>query len=271
MTTNRGVQVRRSARIVIAALLAALATAVGAPAAARAGAGCEVSVSDEAVIEGDVGSTRLRFLVTARGCGAGSVQVRTGGPYGLPPASPSSDFTAVTARTVSLSAAGPPLAVVVAVVVEVIGDTVYEGDELVWLEVYNPVGVTVVDPIGQGVVYNDDVPPADDDKGDDEILMTEPRGLRVTEALLVVLGERALVDVTVHYATVDGTAVAGQDYVGVPHGTAVLRVGEPHVALPVRIRADRPAGGPEHFYVRIFEPSAGRIVVSQAKVTIPPA
>ncbi|WP_162908014.1 Calx-beta domain-containing protein [Allorhizocola rhizosphaerae] len=94
-------------------------------------------------------------------------------------------------------------------------------------------------------------------------------GVRPAGELYVELSRRAPEPVIVHYATVDGTALAGEDYIGVTRGTITIAAGETVAAIRIAVRRDRLAGAPEHFYVRIFEPSLGRIVVSQARVTIP--
>ncbi|WP_162908015.1 hypothetical protein [Allorhizocola rhizosphaerae] len=119
------------------------------PAAAVPTAGCAIQVSDESVKEGDDGTTTLRFVVSAYGCGAWSVEYRTGGPYGTPPASSSSDYMAVAGRTLNWSLADVSKDRVVEV--SIVGDLTPEPDELIWLELLNPSGVTVADPVGSSM------------------------------------------------------------------------------------------------------------------------
>jgi hypothetical protein len=74
--------------------------------------------------------------------------------------------------------------------------------------------------------------------------------------------------VTVHWATLDGTARAGVDYVGVSGETRTVRPGETATVLPVELLS-RPQYIPARwFYVRIVAVSAGRITDSTAVVTI---
>jgi hypothetical protein len=71
--------------------------------------------------------------------------------------------------------------------------------------------------------------------------------------------------VTVHWSTADGTAHAGEDFVGVTNQLVTVPAGADGIGLPVRFL---PAASAGSFSVRIFAPSAGRIVDGTAVITI---
>ncbi len=236
-------------KIAAAAVMLSAMTALPGTALAVPTSPCEVRVSDDTVEEGDSGTTMLRFVVSAYGCGAGSVEYQTEGP--------NSGYQAAHGILQWVTSnAGTDRVVEVAV----FGDTIPESDESVWFSVFAPSGVTVVDPTGIGTVRDDD--------GEEEAL-TEVIDVVGDGVPHVVLSRTVRVDVTVLFATADGSALAGEDYEGVTRGRVVVPAGQ--ISAPIRIttRRDHLPNGPEYFHVRIFEPSHGKIVLSQQRVIIP--
>ncbi|MEV0458741.1 Calx-beta domain-containing protein [Catellatospora methionotrophica] len=74
---------------------------------------------------------------------------------------------------------------------------------------------------------------------------------------------------SVRWATADGTAQAGIDYVGVADRVALVPTGAKLVQLPVKL-LPRPVGTPQRwFQVRIFAPSRGVVVDGVSVVTLP--
>jgi hypothetical protein len=73
--------------------------------------------------------------------------------------------------------------------------------------------------------------------------------------------------ITLRWSTVDGTAAAGVDFVGVTDQLVTVPAGATRVDLPVRLLG-RPAGPHRWFSIRIFAPSQGRIVDGTAVITI---
>jgi hypothetical protein len=74
--------------------------------------------------------------------------------------------------------------------------------------------------------------------------------------------------VTVHWSTLNGTALAGLDYLPVNDDIVTVAAGATMTGLPVRL-LQRPNGTPARsFYVRIHHPSTGTVVAGTAVITI---
>ncbi|TSE33457.1 Calx-beta domain-containing protein [Tepidimonas charontis] len=93
-------------------------------------------------------------------------------------------------------------------------------------------------------------------------------GTRYAYFLLEFTGERAHPEqmVSVDYATRDGTARAGQDYLPVT-GTLRLYPGETRAVIPVEIIGDTVAEEDETFYMDVFNPVGGSFGTGVAKLT----
>ncbi len=84
----------------------------------------------------------------------------------------------------------------------------------------------------------------------------------------VVLTEPAPVNVTVGFATADGTATAGEDYEAVTGVAVTVPAGILAVQVPLHILSDKIVEPDEWFWVKISDPSYGEIVGPMDKVTI---
>ena len=73
--------------------------------------------------------------------------------------------------------------------------------------------------------------------------------------------------VSVDYATQDGSALAGQDYVATS-GTVVFAAGETLKTVPVTVTADAPPEPDEYFFMSLSNPVNGFIVRPQGTCTI---
>jgi hypothetical protein len=101
------------------------------------------------------------------------------------------------------------------VAIGVNGDRAYELDETFFLNLSSPTNATLADAQGVGTITNDDPPPTLS-IGD----VTVPRGPSGTTSAVfpVTLSAASYQSVTVAYATADGTATGGVDYVGTTGG-----------------------------------------------------
>jgi len=73
--------------------------------------------------------------------------------------------------------------------------------------------------------------------------------------------------VSVDYATQDGTAIAGEDYVAT-NGTVVFAPGEIAKVVSITVTADAPPEDDETFYLNLSNPVNGLLTRAQAKCTI---
>lgn len=143
--------------------------------------------------------------------------------------------------------------------VKVVGDRSHEGPETVVLRLSDPIGATVAGA-GTGVLT------INDDDGPSVLNLTAPFSV-VSEssgvALVVVTREGAIDDeVTVAYATLDETGVAGVDYQPV---SGVLRFapGETRKTIAVPIVDDARFSANRAFYVMLGNPSAAGVIGAQ--------
>ena len=88
-----------------------------------------------------------------------------------------------------------------------------------------------------------------------------------TVAIAVTLAEASGETVTVDWATADGTATAGEDYVAAS-GSVTFAPGETSATISVDVVADGAAEGDEAFSVVLSSPGGGILVEDEAIVTI---
>src|SRR5262249_43875951 len=81
------------------------------------------------------------------------------------------------------------------------------------------------------------------------------------------LSHASTVDVSVAYATADGTATAGSDYTAVS-GTAVFRAGTTTVTVNVPILGDTPVESDETFVLNLSAPTNATVADGQGVATI---
>jgi len=74
-----------------------------------------------------------------------------------------------------------------------------------------------------------------------------------TNYFLLSINKALVVDSRVHYETVDGSAIAGSDYIATS-GTAVIPAGQLSVAIEVQIIGDTQSEPDENFFLRITDP-----------------
>lgn len=81
----------------------------------------------------------------------------------------------------------------------------------------------------------------------------EPNFGSVLNYFLAAFNEPLTQDISFHFRTINGTAIANKDYIAT-QGQMTLHVGENHVAIPVTILGDKIAEADETFSLEISEP-----------------
>jgi hypothetical protein len=221
-----------------------------------------VSVTDVQQYEGSGGGPKT-FAFTATmappeaGCPAtGAVHYRTVDGSAVA----GQDYVATTS-TLSWSAPGPRV-----VAVQVERDDLYEPDEEFAVELFGPRGVTIVDGTATAKVLNDD----EGVQGGGVVVAVPAGGICWWPSdhcgIPVQLNTIALAPVSLSLRTVDGTAVAGRDYVPIKKQVVTIPAGADRVDVPVELLTDAAPG--EYFGVEISDVTAGTIGVARGKVTI---
>ena len=194
----------------------------------------ELSISSPSVAEGDSGTADLAFVVSLAGGTSQQVTVAYA-DTGRGTATSGTDYTAVTAGTLTFAAGDSAKTVTVAVT----GDTVLEQHETVVLQLSSPSNATLKGGVatldGTGTITNDEEPElsisspsvAEGDSGTADL------------AFVVSLAGGASQQVTVAYAdTGRGTATSGTDYTAVTAGTLTFAVGDSAKTVTVTVTAD---------------------------------
>ena len=170
------------------------------------------AIDDVSHSEGNSGTTEYVFTISKSGTTAldATVQYQTQNGSAVAPG----DYTALALTSVTFA----PAETSKQVTVLVNGDTTYEADETFFVQLSNPVGATISDASGTGTILNDDGQPS---FAIDNVTQNEGNS-GTTEFIFTVTksGDTAL-SATVDYATVDGTAVAPEDYNAIPGDTFV--------------------------------------------------
>jgi hypothetical protein len=241
----------RGCRRAVGALVVC-AAALAAPAVAQA----SVSVNDVSVTEGSGGTTTATFTLTRNAgllAGATSVAFTTANGSAVAPA----DYL-LTRGTRDFPGTLLPATQVQHVSVTVEGDLLDEPTETFALVVS---GAEVGDGNGVATVADDDAPPVA------RVTDAAPATEGGTAPFAVLLSAPSGRDVSVAFATADGSAVAGQDYTA-RSGTLTIPAGSIVAAVNVALiddSADEPA---ETFQLRLSAPTAATLGNAAATATI---
>ena len=135
------------------------------------------------------------------------------------------------------------------VAVEILNDSIAESDETFQLIIDNPTGGTFPSGVSEIIVTHTIT---DDD------IETSPKEKDVnnTNYFLLELSEPIKVDGSVTYATQDGTALAGKDYIATS-GTMTIPAGDRRILIPVEIIGDTVSEPDETFKLIITNPIGG--------------
>jgi probable HAF family extracellular repeat protein len=187
----------------------------------------DMSISDAAITEGNSGSRALRFTVslTQPVNRSVSVQYATGDYNATAP----SDYVA-TSGTLLFN----PLETTKTISVTVNGDTRNETNEVFLVGLTNPVNVTVADGIAVGKIVNDD--PLPSLRVNDVSVVEGNSGTRAM-TFSIKLSTASGRNVTVNYATANGSAAAPGDYTS-RSGTVQFAPGQTVKTVPVTIKGD---------------------------------
>jgi hypothetical protein len=217
-----------------------------------------VSVADASVLEGDVGTTTLSLPVTLSGPSGREVDVDYTIADGT--ATAGIDYTA-TNGTLAFAAGETSKQIDVTV----IGDILVESDETFTVTLSAPFNADLSTSVATGTITNDDNIGPKLVVGDASVLEgnsgTSP--LTFTVAMVPVSGS----DVTVDYATSDGTATAGSDYAAAS-GTLTIPAGQASGSIAVGITGDKTYEPNENFTLTLSNPVGATIVTSAAVGTI---
>jgi aryl-phospho-beta-D-glucosidase BglC (GH1 family) len=217
-----------------------------------------LSVGDASIVEGHSGTKQMVFTVSLSQAATGPVTVAYATADGT--AAAGQDYVAKSG-TITFAAGETQKTVSVTIN----GDRVAELNETLALRLSAPTGATVADGVAAGTILTDDaivpkivIADASMKEGD-----SGTRNLAFT----VTLSEATSGPVTVNYATADGSAKAGQDYIA-QTGTVTFAAGETSKVINVKVSGDTTVEINEGMKVTLTTATGGKIADSQAIGTI---
>src|SRR5690349_18464416 len=193
-----------------------------------------ISVNDVSITEGNSGTSIATFTVTRSG-GTAAFAVNYATADGT--ATAGSDYVAQPTGTLSFAAGD--LTKTVSVTIN--GDTIVEPDETFFVNLSGATnGGTITKSQGVGTILNDDTAAGVGTISINDVNITEGNSGTSIETFTVTRsgGTAAF---AVNYATADGTATAGSDYVAQPTNTLSFAAGDLTKTVSVTINGDTSA------------------------------
>ncbi|HEU5068908.1 MAG TPA: Calx-beta domain-containing protein [Verrucomicrobiae bacterium] len=222
-----------------------------------------VLVHDASVLEGNAGTNYLSFAISLTSTSAFPVTVQyasvdgTGKTYqwggGIP------DYLAVTGAVTF-----PPGTTNLTVQVPVLGDTVLEPDETLFLNLSAPEQAWLARASATGTILNDDTPP---ELTLSPVALVEGDSGLSNAVFAVQLSSPCLSTVTVDYFTSDETGQAGTDYLATS-GTLTISPGTTNLTLAVPVIGDLIAEPDETFRLNLTNAQNAVIATGSAVGTI---
>jgi chitinase len=217
----------------------------------------EISLGDTAVAEGAAGTRAASFVVTLSAPSGldTSVDFATSDGTAIAP----DDYSSATGTL--LIPAGDTFALIL---VSVQGDLSNEDADTILLDLTNPVNASIADDQGTGTITNDD-PLPQIVIGD--VSVSEGDSATRLANFTVTLSAPSGRDVSVDWATANGAAIAGQDYVAAS-GTLEFPVGTDVQVISVTVNGDNQDELNEDFVVDLSTAVNASILDDQATATI---
>lgn len=216
-----------------------------------------LSINDVSVVEGDAGTTAAEFIISLSAASNLSVEVDFATSDGT--ATVGSDYSAASG-TVTFPA-GTTTQVVT---VHVLGDILDELDEMFFVDLSNPTNATILDNQGKATILDDDDPPS---LSIDDVSVVEGDAGTTAAEFTVSLSTASGLSVSVDYASVNGTAMAGSDYSPVS-GTLIFPAGTTTRPIMVQVIGDTLDELDEMFFIDLTQPSNASILDDQGLGTI---
>ncbi len=201
-------------------------------------------INNVSVTEGNTGTTNAVFTVTLSAVSGRTVTVNYATANGT--ATSTSDYVAVSG-TLTFAAG----ATTQQITVPVRGDTVNEATETFNVNLSGATNATIADSQGVGTIIDNDPVPS---VTINDVSITEGNFGTKTLTFTLTLSAASGQTVTVNYATANGTARAGSDYVA-KTGTVTFAAGTTTQTIAITINGDLTKEPNETFFVNLTAPT----------------
>lgn len=218
-----------------------------------------LSINDVTVTEGNSGTVNAVFTVTLSTASSQQITVDYATANGT--AEAGSDYVAIPTTQLII----PANTTTQTVTVQVIGDLLDEADETFFVNLSNATNAVITDNQGQGTITDDDPLPA---LSINDVSMAEGNSGTTTITFTVSLSAASGKQMAVDYATANGTATAGSDYVAIPTTQLIFPVGTTTQSVTVTVNGDALNEPDETFFVNLSNASNATISDGQGQGTI---
>lgn len=216
-----------------------------------------VSIGDVAVTEGNSGTVTATFTVTLSQAQTTAFSI----PWSTADGTATVANADYRARSGTITVAAGQTTQTVSVLVN--GDTRTEANETFFVRLGQPTGATLADGEGQGTIRNDDNPAITVAN----ISVGEGNSGTTSAVFTVTLSVPTTKTVTVKYATANGSAAAGSDYVA-GSGTVTFAAGQTTQTVSIAVKGDTVIEGNETFKLNLSAPVNATLTTKQATATI---
>jgi len=214
-----------------------------------------ISVGDVVLVEGNDGSSNATFTVSLTTASSKPITIDFTTVDGT--AIAGEDFVGVNG-TLEFAPGETNKTIEVAV----LGDKIDEIDEAFTIHLANPSNADILNNNGTGIITNDDLPPTITVQ--DLTLVEGDSGSREATFTLA-LDATSDKEITIDYSTVDGTAIAGDDYEAIA-GTLTFAPGEISKIVSVLVNSDTLDELDEAFFLQLD--NAVNSVIDRDQVTV---
>ncbi len=208
-----------------------------------------IVINNVSTTEGNSGPKAFTFTMTLSGAAVVPVTVTYATANGSAVAG--SDYTAVPATVLTFT----PGQVSKTVTVNVTGDAIVEPNETFAVNLSGATNASIADSQGVGTITNDDATAL----RISDVSAVEGNTGTKTFTFTVTLSNPSATNVTVRYATANGTAVAGTDYTAVPLTTLTFTPGQVSRTVAVVVKGDLLVEPAETFTVALSTPVGATI------------
>jgi hypothetical protein len=216
-----------------------------------------LTVGDASVTEGDGGAVNMAFTVQLSAASARTVAVSY---YATSSgAAPGADFQPVAGTLVFA-----PGVTSQAITVPVAGDALDEFDEKLAVRLRFPLNAGVARGAGEGVIVDNDPPPS---ASIGDVSLVEGNAGTSAAVFNVSLSVPSGRPVVISFATADGSAGAGVDYLTTA-GTVTFGAGETSKAVGVPVVGDSVFEPDESFFVNLGNPDGATLADAQGVATV---
>ena len=215
-----------------------------------------LSIDDVVVTEGNSGTSLATFKLILSNMSGKPITVDLSAAGGT---ASSADYSFFPTR-VTFS----PGSITQSVSVLIIGDTIFEDDETFFMNLSNPVDVTITDGQGMGTIKNDDPIPS---ITINDLIVVEGNTGTKPLSFTVRLSNPSSRQITVQLSTADDSAQAGSDY-GMIATTLTFTPGQITRVVSVIVNGDNLVETNERFLVNLSNPTEASLADSQGVGTI---